>query len=74
MIDLVSLQENFKLEEGLRVDIHYTNVFNFISFILEKLKPSMEELEKSYLKWGLKMNVKKYKMIFNNEDKITYSK
>ena len=68
--ELKSLDESFVLKNDLSIDIRYDDDSTLLSAIFEKLKLSTAELEAACLKWGMKINVGKCKVISNDQRNI----
>ena len=71
MAELKSLRDELHLHEQLSTDCHYADDTTMIAAIFQKLKLSTQELEKACSKWGMKINVKKCKIISPETDNIT---
>ena len=68
--ELKSLDENFVIKNDISIDIRYADDSTLLSAIFEKLAISTAELETACLKWGMKINVGKCKIISNDQRDI----
>ena len=71
MAELKSLRDELHLDEQLLTDCRYGDDTTLIATISEKLKLSAHELEKACSKWGMKINVRKCKVISPETDNVT---
>ena len=68
--ELKSLDDKFDINNKLSTDIRYADDSTLLAAIFEKLELSTAELETACSKWGMKINVRKCKIISNDQRDI----
>ncbi|KAK3883301.1 hypothetical protein Pcinc_012338 [Petrolisthes cinctipes] len=70
MRELKSIDRELNYREKMSLDIRYADDTTLLSVIFGKLGLSTQELETACMKWGLKINNKKCKILTDGDDNI----
>lgn len=70
MDEVKSIHNELDFDRTLSTDIRYADDTTLVALIFEKLKLSTAELDAACKKWGLKVNVKKCKVLTNENDSL----